>query len=639
MAKRVVKDENGVVMPVKRERAPAENLPTAAEQRTVAEGTNDTEKEISRYREKKSGKPIGEEEVMKARSIMQQYFNNKKLFDERYKQNFDTYNLLYNDNNGDRQYYKDSDGEIHEQIIKKSIGGQTLNVILNKHADAMDNYPEPIFLPRSADDEVTAQQLNSVVPCILDRNRFQKTYDECWTDKLVGGACCYGISWDAQAENGLGDIRIDRVNILNIAWAPYVEDIQESPHFFCVAYEEIEDLKEAYPDELKEVSTEDLGLSEFRTYQSESETKGKAAVIDWYYKKGGSVHLVKFVGRHILFASENEPKRYPNGLYNHGKYPFVIGALFPLRRTPVGFSFIDICRAPQENLDNLKRDILKNIKVNSQTRNLVSRSAMINIQDLADINKEFVEADGMNLGQMMYPLDTKDIAPGALSMYQALVDEIKTTTGTNDASNGASAAGVTSGSAIAALQEAGGKISRDINKGGFREFESICVIILELIRQFYIPARWFRIIGEDKKADYKEFSNEGLLPKQVTPEGLEELDEPFERLPVFDIKVKAQRANPFTTAANNQMMIDMYNMGAFAPENADAALVMLECMSFEGKDKVVEMIKQNSQTAAAMQQMAQQLQMSQAMVAEQAAQGVTPQTAAPLQSTPTQATI
>ena len=351
-------------------------------------------------------------------------------------------------------------------------------------------------------------------------------------------------------------------------------------------------------------------------------------MIDWYYKKGGLLHLVKFVGRHILFASENAPEKYPRGFYDHGKYPFIVGALFPLRRTPVGFGFIDICRTPQDNLDNLKRDILKNIKVNSQTRNLVSRAAMVNMEDLSDINKEFVEADGMNLGQMLHPLDTKDIAPGALSMYQALVDEIKTTTGTNDASNGASAAGVTSGSAIAALQEAGGKISRDINKGGFREFEDICNMALELMRQFYNPARWFRIIGEDKKAEYVQFSNEGLLPQQVTPEGLEELDEPFERLPVFDIQVKAQRANPFTTAANNQMMIDMFNMGVFAPENADAALVMLECMSFEGKDKIVDMIKQNSQTAAAMQQMAEQLQMSQAMVAEQAAQGVTP--AAPM---------
>ena len=629
MAKRVVKDENGVVMPVKTERAPAENLPTAAEQRPREDSTEQDRAGADSGEEKKgSRKPIGEEEIMKARSIMQQYFNNKKLFDERFTQNFDTYNLLYNENNGQRQYYKDSDGELHEQMIRHRIGGQTLNVILNKHADAMDNYPEPTFLPRSADDEVTAQQLNSVMPCVLDRNKFQKVYDECWTDKLVGGACCYGVSWDAQAENGLGDIRINRVNMLNIAWAPYVEDIQESPHFFCVAYDELEDLKEAYPDELKEVSTEDLGLSEFKTYQNESETKGKAAVIDWYYKKGGLLHLVKFVGRHILFASENAPEKYPHGFYDHGKYPFIVGALFPLRRTPVGFGFIDICRTPQDNLDNLKRDILKNIKVNSQTRNLVSRSAMVNMEDLSDINKEFVEADGMNLGQMLHPLDTKDIAPGALSMYQALVDEIKTTTGTNDASNGASAAGVTSGSAIAALQEAGGKISRDINKGGFREFEDICSMVLELMRQFYNPARWFRIIGEDKKAEYVQFSNEGLLPQQVTPEGLEELDEPFERLPVFDIQVKAQRANPFTTAANNQMMIDMFNMGVFAPENADAALVMLECMSFEGKDKIVDMIKQNSQTAAAMQQMAEQLQMSQAMVAEQAAQGVAP--AAPM---------
>lgn len=623
MAKRVFKDENGVTMPVKTERAPAENLPTAAEQRPredsfEQERTGADSGDNSRNREERRKKPIGEEEIAKAKSLMKEYFNDKRLFDERFSENFDTYNLLYNENNGAPQYEKDSDGELRKRLIKRRIGGQTLNVILNKHADAMDNYPEPLFLPRSADDEETAQALSSVVPCVLDRSRYQRTYSDCWTDKLVGGACCVCVVWDGSAENGLGDIAIKRVNMLNIAWAPYVEDIQDSPNFFCVAYDDIERIKEAYP-KLKEVSVEDLGLSEFKTYDAESETKNKAALVDWYYKKDGLVHLCKFVGNQIIFASENEPEDYPNGFYEHGKYPFVVGALFPLRKTPVGFSFIDICRAPQENLDNVKSDILKNIKVNSQTRNLVSRSAMVNVNDLSDINKEFVEADGLDLSRIMYPIETKDIAPGALSMYQALVEEIKTTTGTNDASNGASAAGVTSGSAIAALQEAGGKISRDVNKGGFREFEEICIMIVELMRQFYKTERWFRVIGEDKKPEYMQFSNEGLMPQTVT---VDEVDEPFERLPVFDIVVKAQRSNPFTTAANNQMMIDMFNMGAFAPENADAALVMLECMSFEGKDKVVEMIKQNSQTMQAMQQMAGQLQMSDAMLAEQAAQSV-----------------
>jgi len=614
---RLQRDENNAVLPVAREEAYAKNPSPAA----VKQGQERKQKR-RRTAARRGGKPIGEEEIAKAKSIMMNYFSAKKQYDQRYSDNFDIYNLLYTELTT-KQFRKDEDGNLREDLLKKHIGAQTLNVILNKHADAMDNYPEPVFLPREKSDEETAAMLSSIVPCVLERNRFQKTYSDAWTDKLVGGASCYAVTWDAEKENGLGDISVTRVNILSLAWEPYVEDIQDSAHVFCVNYFDVELLKEMYP-QLKDVSVEDLGLTEFKTFDARSKTENKAAVIDWYYKKDGILHFCKFVGIHVLFATENDPKNYPNGLYDHGKYPFVLGALFPLRDTPVGFSFIDICRSPQRELDDLRHDILKNIKVNSQTRSLVDDSAGVSIDDLADLNKDFIKVDHLQGNRRVTePLDTKDIAAGSLAMYNALTDEIKMTTGTNDASNGASAAGVTSGSAIAALQEAGGKISRDVNKGGFEEYTEICILVFELMRQFYNPERWFRIVGEDKKTEYVQFGNEGLVPQNFTIEGD---DTVYQRLPVFDIEVKAQRSNPFTTAANNQMMVDLFRMGAFAPENADAALNMLECMMFEGKDKLMERIKQNAQLLKTVQDLQGRVQMLEAMLAEQTAQQMpTPQ--------------
>lgn len=611
---RTKKNADGVIEPVSRKPSPAEMLPTAAQQRPPEEDAEKvSEPEIRK--ETGSKKPIGEEEISKAKQTMIDYFSGKKAYDERYRKNFEVYNLMYTEQEA-KQYRKDSEGNLHERLISTHIGAQTLNVILNKHADAMDNYPEAVFLPREKSDEETASMLNSIVPCILERNSFQKIYSDAWTDNLVGGAYCYAVTWDSELENGLGDVRISRVNLLSMAWEPHIENIQDSANVFVVNYCDVEQAKEAYP-QLKDVSSEDLGLSEFKTFDARSRTQNKAALIDWYYKRDGLLHFCKFCGSQVIFASENEPDRYPKGFYEHGKYPFVLGALFPLRDTPVGFSFIDICRAPQKELDGLKHDILKNIKVNSQTRSLYDSQAITNPEDLCDLNKEFIEADNMHSGsRIVVPLETKDIAGGALAMYNALTDEIKMTTGTNDASNGASAAGVTSGNAIAALQEAGGKISRDINKGGFRDFTELCGLVLENIRQFYNPERWFRIVGEDKRTQYVQFGNEALLPQDITVEGD---DTVYKRVPVFDIDVKAQRSNPFTTAANNQMMIDMFRMGAFAPENADAALSMLECMSFEGKDKVVERIEQNAQLLQTVQQLQGRVEMANAMMTQQAA--------------------
>lgn len=613
------RDEQGMIMPIKTERAPADKVPGIREQYpTTDEQQKNQEPTAANEKPEARKKAIGEEEVIKAKSTLKDYISSKKAYDERFKNNFDTYNLLYLENN-QPQMEKGDNGELRKKMIPKRIGGQCLNVIMNKHADAMDNYPEPIFLPRSKDDEHAATMLNSIVPCVLERNRFQRAYADIWTDKLVGGASCYSVTWDNDADYGLGDVRIARCDILSLFWEPFIEDIQESKNFFCVNYFDIEEIRREYP-QLKDVSSEDMGIEEYRTYDTENKTHGKAAVIDWYYKRDGLLHFCKFCGKEVLFASENEPDLYPKGFYQHGKYPFVVGALFRLKDTPVGFSFVDICRAPQQYLDELKRDILKNVKVNSGTRQLLNSHAAVNDDDLCDLEKEFIKVDNVPLNDVIRPLETKDIAAGALSIYSALIDEIKETTGTNDASNGASAAGVTSGSAIAALQEAGGKISRDIIKtGGFLEFEEICEMVLELIRQHYDLARCFRIVGEEKKTEYIEFDNSELLPQQTTVEGSDEI---FNRLPVFDIKVKTQRSNPFTTAANNQMMIDMFRMGVFAPQNADAALVMLEGMSFEGKDKIVELLKNNQTLEQMVVQLSGRLEMSNAALDMATAQSI-----------------
>lgn len=603
------RDENGVILPINIKPAPAEDVPPAREKKVVESDVQQREETVT----EKQRKAIDKDELSKAKQILNDYLASKKLYDTRFKNNFDTYNLLYAENDSP-QVYKDDEGNLRERMIPKKMGAQCLNVIMNKHADAMDNYPEPICLPRSSDDEQTAKTLNSVLPCVLERNGFQTTYSDCWTDKLVGGTGCYAVLWDPDKENGLGDVAINKADILSMAWKPFIENIQDSPHLFCLKLYDIEEVKEMYP-QLKNISETNVSIEEYRTYDNSNKKHNKAAIVDWYYKKNGLLHLCKWCGDEILFASENEPEKYPKGFYEHGLYPFVMDPLFKLRDTPVGFSFIDICRWPQRHLDDLKVDILKNIKVNSQTRNLIEKSVDINIEDLADLSKDFIE--GNNVKDAIKPFESKDIASGALSMYNALIDEMKETTGTNDASNGASAAGVTSGSAIAALQEAGGKISRDANKQGYFAFVEICNMVIELMRQFYTLPRFFRITNEENKTEFIDFDNSGLMKQQIPVDA----DEIFERLPVFDIKVKAQRTSPFTTAANNQMMLDMYGAGMFAPANADAALIALEGMTFEGKENIIEMIKKNQTLEQTVVELTNKLKMSNAMLDTATAQG------------------
>lgn len=62
--------------------------------------------------------------------------------------------------------------------------GWLFNSIANKHADAMDNYPEPMVLPRAADDQATAQALSSVLPVVLEQADYEQVYSDVWWRKL-----------------------------------------------------------------------------------------------------------------------------------------------------------------------------------------------------------------------------------------------------------------------------------------------------------------------------------------------------------------------------------------------------------------------------------------------------------------------
>ena len=76
-----------------------------------------------------------------------------------------------------------------------SVSGWLHNVIVSKHADAMESYPEPNILPREAGDKGEAQMLSAIVPCILEQNHFESTYSDAMWQKLKTGTGCYKVVW------------------------------------------------------------------------------------------------------------------------------------------------------------------------------------------------------------------------------------------------------------------------------------------------------------------------------------------------------------------------------------------------------------------------------------------------------------
>lgn len=145
-------------------------------------------------------------------------------------------------------------------------------------------------------------------------------------------------------------------------------------------------------------------------------------------------------------------------------------------------------------------------------------------------------------------------------------------------------------------------------------------MVIELIRQFYSEPRSFRTLDENGDLRFIQYSNANIAKGRdsMTPEG-------FVRhvRPVFDITVTAEKQSPFSRAAQNETAKELYGMGLFEPERAIPALVCIDMMDFEGKDKIKQQIQENAtmiQQFQAAMQMINQLAMANPQIAAMAMQ-------------------
>lgn len=475
-----------------------------------------------------------------------------------------------------------------------------VNAILSKHSDAMDAYPEPVCLAREEGDKGEAQALSSILPVILQQNDFEQVWSDVWWYKLKSGTGVYGVFWDKSKLGGLGDITISKVDILNLFWEPGVRDIQDSRYLFHVSLIPNEALEDTYPElRGKLAGSISPTVSRYR-YDESISTADKSAVVDVYYKKGGKLHYCKYVGETVLFSTENDPQYAQRGLYDHGKYPFVFDPLFPEEGYPgCGYGYVDLCRDPQLVVDILNNCFVQSAVAAATPRWFIRADGGVNEEEYADLTRKFVHVQGRVDQDSIVQIQTAPMPGNAVEYMQLKINEIKEVSGNRDVNNGGTSASVTAASAIAALQEAGNGLSRDMIGGSYRAFRKVVELCIELIRQFYDVPRKFRILGQYGMEQYISYSNAGIQPQaQGTDFGV---DMGY-RLPVFDIEVEVQQESSYTKEAYNQLAVNMYQMGIFNPANASMAVPMLEMMDFKGRDELLRKIQVNGNLYMQLQQ-------------------------------------
>ena len=527
---------------------------------------------------------IGAEQVRQAAEVLRKYRLGKQNLDRRIIDNEQFWKLRHWE-----QMEKGGEGGNPQDV--RPASGWLVNCILAKHADAMDSYPEPTVLPREPGDRKEAEVLTRILPVILKNNKFKRAYSQAWWNKLKSGCAVYGVFWDGGKLHGLGDIDIRSMDVLNLFWEPGVQSIQESEHFFSTELTPNRRLEEQYPQLAGKLGRSGGQVSRY-LYDDKVDTSEQSLVVDWYYhtvEQGRRVlQYCKFVGENVLYATENDPEMAGKGWYDHGQYPFVFDVLFPEEGTPCGYGYVDLCKSAQKQIDLINQAILKNTLASATPRFFIRSDGAVNENEYADWTRPFVHTNG-NLGaDSIAPIRVPALDSVYVAVLQNKIAEMKETAGNRDVMSGGTAGGVTAATAIAALQEAGGKLSRNMIDDGYEAFAEVLTLCIELVRQFYDMPRQFRLLGK-KGVEFADFDNRSLKPRALLMGGY--------RVPEFDLEVSAQNETPYKTMEYNQLALQLFQMGFFRSDMAEQALRCLELMEFKNKDALTEVIREGQKDA------------------------------------------
>ena len=99
-----------------------------------------------------------------------------------------------------------------------------------------------------------------------------------------------------------------------------------------------------------------------------------------------------------------------------------------------------------------------------------------------------------------------------------------------------------------------------------------------------------RILGDNGEWTFCDYDNSAIRP---VPLGTQFGIELGERLPAFDVVIKAHKQNEYSRAAQNNDALNFYSMGFFNPEKCIESLACLQLIDIENKEKLMHIIEEN----------------------------------------------
>lgn len=488
---------------------------------------------------------------------------------------------------------------------EKTLQLQTLKSTINNCvADQMDNMPEAMLVPEHLDVQDLATEMTDVVNFIMEQNNYTTYHRERVEDFFITGTSVTQIGWDETMDNGKGNICVVRHPIESMVWDPMAEDIQDARAIIKVSWHPRSWFAEHYPDTAKYIADEsndheNVGLPESSSVVL-NEHEGLSLLLEYWYrrfdskKKRYTINVAYFAGYALLDKMTD--------VYAHGRYPFVFDAFTKIMGQPVGEGMVKELVPMMRYINRYARYIDENLRYSCKARMLARKGSGIDLEQLADWEQNIVEGDSISEEQDVRWMETKPLSGMVTNQMLQFSSDMKMDSGQNQFSRGETAGGITAASAISALQEAGGKITRMRTSTLAAGFKKIVEQVLWLVAQYYDDERQAMVIGADLTPKPILLSANHLMGRKAKDGHMPP--------PPYIVQIQIQRRNPLRVQAQNDLMIQAYTMAAQAGQNFPLS-VLFELLNVDGKDRILPKLREIDAQTQMLQQMQMQMQQMQ----------------------------
>ena len=534
----------------------------------------------------------------------------------------------------------------YQDVGKKMTGEpemlqlQTLKSTFNNCvADQLDSMPEASLLPERPGLEQVAEDMTDVVRFVMMQNGYEELHRKRVEDYFISTALTQ-IVWDDDMDAGTGNVALIRWPIENFLWDPCESDIQNARALIKVSWHPMSWYAAHYPDAAPYIGAEDgehdgMGLSDAVLALSGDE--GRAMLMEYWYRRYDAsknrytISVAYIAGGALLDRQEN--------IYDHGMYPFVMEPFNYIEGQPVGDGLIDQLAPMMRYVNRYAHYIDENLRMAAKNRLLVRKNAQIDMDALCDFDRNVIEGANIDEESVRW-FQSKPLNSMATQQMLQFQTDMKQDSGQSQWTRGETAGGVTAASAISALQEAGGKITREhtlmLNQG----FKKIVEQILWLVCQFYTDKKERMITGRDGKnrdvlMSASHLRGDDAQGRDEIPDALiSEIDARLPGLgdklrstnrkkaarrkrknsfspPPYTVQVQVSRRNPLRVQAQNELYIQAYTMAAQAGQQFPLKL-LFELLTVDGKDRIMPILEQVDQQT----QMLEALQQENAMLRE-----------------------